>query len=155
MKCNADQSNQPNVHALDIHACYADLVTGIYHWLLDNYGDSSTPLVGSQIEDFQNHHEQPWFITDCEFCNNVHKVTIRWKLAACALTLSYISKRHKIYARHLNLGTTVQCLLVSRDAFALHTQQTLLLFELAMEHFQCCHCCFQTSTSILTCTYQV
>ena len=52
----------------------SDLGTGIYHWGVDNYGDSKTPLVGSQIAAFQGHHQRPWTITEREFCNNVHKV---------------------------------------------------------------------------------
>ncbi|KAF3573073.1 hypothetical protein F2Q69_00060378 [Brassica cretica] len=28
----------------------ADLGSGLYHWAIDNYGDESTPLVGTQIE---------------------------------------------------------------------------------------------------------
>ncbi len=59
-----------------IFACrmIADFLTGIYHWSVDNYGDGSTPVVGSQIAAFQGHHQKPWTITEREFCNNVHKV---------------------------------------------------------------------------------
>lgn len=52
----------------------ADFLTGVYHWSVDNYGDGSTPVVGSQIAAFQGHHQKPWTITEREFCNNVHKV---------------------------------------------------------------------------------
>lgn len=35
---------------------FADLVSGVFHWSVDNYGDGSTPLFGSVIEAFQGHH---------------------------------------------------------------------------------------------------
>ncbi|CAN6915158.1 unnamed protein product [Brassica oleracea var. botrytis] len=50
----------------------ADLGSGVYHWAIDNYGDESTPLVGSQIEAFQGHHKWPWTITKRQFANNLH-----------------------------------------------------------------------------------
>lgn len=34
----------------------ADLVSGVFHWSVDNYGDGSTPVFGSVIEAFQGHH---------------------------------------------------------------------------------------------------
>ena len=46
----------------------------MYHWGVDNYGDGSTPIFGSQIVGFQGHHQWPWVITQREFCNNMHKV---------------------------------------------------------------------------------
>ena len=57
-----------------------DLLTGVYHWGVDNYGDGSTPVLGEQIAAFQGHHKEPWTITEREFCNNVHKVGL---LALC------------------------------------------------------------------------
>jgi ubiquitin-conjugating enzyme E2 variant len=51
---------------------FADLGSGIYHWAIDNYGDESTPLVGSQIEAAQGHHKWPWTITKRQFANNSH-----------------------------------------------------------------------------------
>lgn len=42
------------------HHTAADFLTGVYHWSVDNYGDRSTPVVGSQIADFQRHHQKPW-----------------------------------------------------------------------------------------------
>ncbi|KAL5972684.1 Fatty acid desaturase 4, chloroplastic [Asimina triloba] len=50
----------------------ADLGTGVYHWGIDNYGDASTPIFGSQIEAFQGHHKWPWTITRRQFANNLH-----------------------------------------------------------------------------------
>lgn len=50
----------------------ADLGSGVYHWAIDNYGDGSTPVFGSQIEAFQGHHKWPWTITRRQFANNLH-----------------------------------------------------------------------------------
>ncbi|XVF34026.1 hypothetical protein REPUB_Repub18cG0021600 [Reevesia pubescens] len=50
----------------------ADLLSGVYHWGIDNYGDESTPIFGSQIEGFQGHHKWPWTITRRQFANNLH-----------------------------------------------------------------------------------
>lgn len=38
----------------------ADLVSGVFHWSVDNYGDGRTPVFGAVIEAFQGHHgERP------------------------------------------------------------------------------------------------
>lgn len=50
----------------------ADLGSGVYHWGIDNYGDATTPIFGSQIEAFQGHHKWPWTITKRQFANNLH-----------------------------------------------------------------------------------
>ena len=50
----------------------ADLVSGVYHWGIDNYGSASTPIFGTQIEAFQGHHKWPWTITRRQFANNLH-----------------------------------------------------------------------------------
>ncbi|KAK9269264.1 hypothetical protein L1049_001034 [Liquidambar formosana] len=50
----------------------ADLGSGVYHWAIDNYGDASTPIFGTQIEAFQGHHKWPWTITRRQFANNLH-----------------------------------------------------------------------------------
>ncbi|PON51528.1 B domain of TMEM189, localization domain containing protein [Parasponia andersonii] len=50
----------------------ADLWSGVYHWVIDNYGNTSTPLFGDQIEEFQGHHMWPWVITKRQFANNLH-----------------------------------------------------------------------------------
>ncbi|KAL5804135.1 hypothetical protein ACOSQ3_030935 [Xanthoceras sorbifolium] len=52
----------------------ADLGSGVYHWGIDNYGDASTPIFGSQIEAFQGHHKWPWTITRRQFANNLHSL---------------------------------------------------------------------------------
>jgi hypothetical protein len=38
----------------------ADLGSGVFHWIVDNYGDASTPALGSIIDAFQGHHARPW-----------------------------------------------------------------------------------------------
>lgn len=53
---------------------FSDLGTGIFHWAVDNYGNSKTPVAGGVIASFQGHHQRPWTITEREFCNNVHMV---------------------------------------------------------------------------------
>ncbi|KAI4320775.1 hypothetical protein MLD38_034220 [Melastoma candidum] len=50
----------------------ADLGSGVYHWGIDNYGNASTPVFGSQIEAFQGHHKWPWTITRRQVANNLH-----------------------------------------------------------------------------------
>ncbi|KAJ0102856.1 hypothetical protein Patl1_04234 [Pistacia atlantica] len=50
----------------------ADLGSGVYHWGIDNYGNASTPIFGSQIDAFQGHHKWPWTITRRQFANNLH-----------------------------------------------------------------------------------
>lgn len=34
----------------------ADLVSGVFHWSVDNYGNKDTPVFGTVIEAFQGHH---------------------------------------------------------------------------------------------------
>jgi len=54
----------------------ADFLSGVYHWLADNFGDANTPIFGRQIAAFQGHHRQPWIITEREFCNNIHGIAL-------------------------------------------------------------------------------
>jgi palmitoyl-[glycerolipid] 3-(E)-desaturase len=68
-------------------ASAADLGSGVYHWAVDNYGSSETPLVGTQIAAFQGHHQRPWVITQREFCNNC-SLTFKPAGIAAALLLS-------------------------------------------------------------------
>ena len=49
----------------------ADLGSGVFHWIVDNYGDAKTPALGTIIDAFQGHHARPWTITQREFCNNL------------------------------------------------------------------------------------
>lgn len=41
----------------------ADLVVGLFHFFVDNYGNATTPVLGQVIEAFQGHHDAPWLIT--------------------------------------------------------------------------------------------
>ncbi|KAF4368706.1 hypothetical protein G4B88_000963 [Cannabis sativa] len=49
-----------------------DLVSGLYHWAVDNYGSASTPIFGKQVKAFQLHHELPMRINKHEFVNRTH-----------------------------------------------------------------------------------
>jgi hypothetical protein len=49
----------------------ADLVVGVFHWAVDNYGDADTAFMGHVIAAFQSHHERPWLITRGQFCTVV------------------------------------------------------------------------------------
>jgi palmitoyl-[glycerolipid] 3-(E)-desaturase len=66
---------------------FADFGTGVYHFLVDNYGNESTPLVGYQIAAFQGHHKSPWTITCRDFANNLFRLTIPTSPQMLALLL--------------------------------------------------------------------
>lgn len=53
-----------------------DLLVGIYHHSVDNYGSADTPILGYQIEAFQGHHVYPWTITQRAVVNNLYRLTI-------------------------------------------------------------------------------
>jgi len=65
---------------------FADLFSGFFHWVVDNYGGLETPIFGSVIAAFQGHHDAPWTITYRPFSNNVHKICYA-ALPGCILTL--------------------------------------------------------------------
>ncbi|KAJ8747533.1 hypothetical protein K2173_014385 [Erythroxylum novogranatense] len=67
----------------------ADLASGVYHWGIDNYGDESTPIFGSQIEAFQGHHRWPWIITRRQFANNVHALARAVTFFVLPIDLAY------------------------------------------------------------------
>ncbi|CAH2077822.1 unnamed protein product [Thlaspi arvense] len=67
----------------------ADLVSGVYHWASDNYGDESTPLVGTLIEDSQSHHKWPCTITRRQFANNLHFLARGVTLTVLPLDLAF------------------------------------------------------------------
>jgi ubiquitin-conjugating enzyme E2 variant len=47
---------------------FADLATGIAHWLADRYGTVATPIVGPNfIRPFREHHSEPKAIVDHDF----------------------------------------------------------------------------------------
>jgi len=66
---------------------FADFGSGVYHWAMDNYGNSRTPIWGKQIEAFQGHHERPWTITHRQTCNNLHQSAIATMPALLAFLL--------------------------------------------------------------------
>jgi ubiquitin-conjugating enzyme E2 variant len=49
----------------------ADLIVGLFHFFVDNYGSADTPVMGSTVDAFQGHHTQPWLITRGQFCTVV------------------------------------------------------------------------------------
>ncbi|XP_010429223.1 PREDICTED: fatty acid desaturase 4-like 2, chloroplastic [Camelina sativa] len=67
----------------------ADLGSGVYHWATDNYGDSSTPLVGTHIEDSQDHHKWPWTITKRQFANNLYLLARGTTLTVLPIDLAF------------------------------------------------------------------
>ncbi|KAG8365078.1 hypothetical protein BUALT_Bualt18G0066800 [Buddleja alternifolia] len=44
----------------------ADLVSGVYHWAMDNYGSPETPVIGSIIYTFVDHHQHPMELNKCD-----------------------------------------------------------------------------------------
>ncbi|XP_051125170.1 fatty acid desaturase 4, chloroplastic-like [Andrographis paniculata] len=54
----------------------ADLGSGIYHWAVDNYGSSGTPIFGGQIEIFRAHHRQPSAVTRYDTARLVHIMAV-------------------------------------------------------------------------------
>ncbi|CAN7014664.1 unnamed protein product [Brassica rapa subsp. trilocularis] len=67
----------------------ADLGSGVYHWATDNYGDKSTPLVGTHVQDSLDHHECPWTITERQFANNLHFMARGTTLMVLPLDLAF------------------------------------------------------------------
>ncbi|KAM6553573.1 hypothetical protein CsatB_014335 [Cannabis sativa] len=65
----------------------ADLLSGVYHWAIDNYGTPSTPFFGEQVKEFQGHHMLPCSITKRQFANNVHALTRAVTFAVLPLNL--------------------------------------------------------------------
>ncbi|KAF4377734.1 hypothetical protein F8388_011487 [Cannabis sativa] len=65
----------------------ADLLSGVYHWAIDNYGTPSTPFFGEQVKEFQGHHMLPCSITKRQFANNVHALARAVTFAVLPLNL--------------------------------------------------------------------
>lgn len=84
----------------------ADLLSGIYHWAIDNYGSKETPVFGNQIDGFQRHHRYPWTITYRQFCNNIHPVC----LPAIPFSLFLLTTQPSIYVQ---IWASVGCMLVT------------------------------------------
>jgi palmitoyl-[glycerolipid] 3-(E)-desaturase len=66
---------------------FADFSSGVYHFLVDNYGNERTPVFGYQIAAFQGHHKSPWTITNRDFANNLFRLTIPTSPQMLALLL--------------------------------------------------------------------
>ncbi|CAI9760431.1 unnamed protein product [Fraxinus pennsylvanica] len=67
----------------------ADLATGIYHWAIDNYGCSKTPIFGPQIESFLVHHRIPWAIATRPVAYNLHVLAQGVTFMVLPITLLY------------------------------------------------------------------
>ncbi|CAL5007963.1 unnamed protein product [Urochloa decumbens] len=95
----------------------ADLATGVYHWLIDNYGGAGTPLFGAQIVEFQEHHRLPSTITRRDPCNNLHELA---RAAALALvpTGAALSSADALAAAHAFAGALAACLVLSQQFHA-------------------------------------
>ncbi|GJN09429.1 hypothetical protein PR202_ga27435 [Eleusine coracana subsp. coracana] len=98
----------------------ADLATGVYHWLVDNYGDASTPVWGPQIAAFQGHHRYPSTITARDPCNNLHALA---RAAALALVpvdaaISATAGGGGAAAAHAFAGTFAACVVLSQQFHA-------------------------------------
>ncbi|XP_043690662.1 fatty acid desaturase 4, chloroplastic-like [Telopea speciosissima] len=88
----------------------ADLGSGIYHWAIDNYGDASTPLFGSQIEAFQGHHKFPWTITKRQFANNLYALA-----RAVAFVVIPIDLTSNDLVVHAFVGVCSGCIMFSQQ----------------------------------------
>jgi ubiquitin-conjugating enzyme E2 variant len=86
----------------------ADLATGVYHWLIDNYGGADTPVLGAQIVAFQDHHLHPSAITRLEPCNNLHVVA-----AAVAVALPAAGAARAPAAAHACACAFAACVVLS------------------------------------------
>ncbi|KAF8775086.1 hypothetical protein HU200_005138 [Digitaria exilis] len=95
----------------------ADLATGIYHWLVDNYGDATSPFFGAQIAAFQGHHRYPSTITRREPCNNLHSLA-----RAAALALLPVDGALAVgdapAAAHAFAGAFAACVVLSQQFHA-------------------------------------
>lgn len=91
----------------------ADLGTGVYHWAIDNYGDASTPVFGSQIEAFQGHHKWPWTITRRQFANNLHALARATMFVVIPLDLAIADP-----VVHAFVGVCAGCIMFSQQFHA-------------------------------------
>ncbi|KAL2472990.1 Fatty acid desaturase 4 [Forsythia ovata] len=92
----------------------ADLGSGIYHWGIDNYGDSETPFFGKQIEAFQGHHKWPWTITRRQFANNLH--ALARAVTFTVLPLDLICNDNAVL--HGFVGVCLGCIMFSQQFHA-------------------------------------
>ncbi|CAL5007962.1 unnamed protein product [Urochloa decumbens] len=88
----------------------ADLATGVYHWLIDNYGGTDTPVLGAQITAFQDHHLRPSAITRLEPCNNLH---VAAGVVAIALPAAGAALLPAAVAAHAFAGAFAACVMLS------------------------------------------
>ncbi|KAL6653111.1 hypothetical protein ACP70R_012036 [Stipagrostis hirtigluma subsp. patula] len=104
----------------------ADLTSGVYHWAIDNYGDASTPVLGSQIAAFQSHHRHPSSIARREVCNNLHVAAraVAVALPAAEAALTYGVGASAAAAAHAFLGVFAACVVLSQQFHAWAHEKT-------------------------------
>ncbi|KAI3688540.1 hypothetical protein L2E82_46181 [Cichorium intybus] len=90
---------------------FADLGSGVYHWGIDNYGDASTPVFGSQIDAFQGHHRSPWTITKRQFANNLH--TLARVITYTVLPIDLIGHNHPVVMGFVGMASG--CIMFSQQ----------------------------------------
>ena len=66
----------------------ADLVSAVYHFFMDNYGDGDTPVVGDQVVMFKEHHKSPWRVTQKRYHKYVVGQAFFSTNVACLLWLA-------------------------------------------------------------------
>ena len=47
-----------------------DAASGAFHFLVDNYGGPDTPVVGTMVREFQEHHVHPWDLEEVSVWSN-------------------------------------------------------------------------------------
>ncbi|KAK9133453.1 hypothetical protein Scep_012981 [Stephania cephalantha] len=109
----------------------ADLASGVYHWAIDNYGSSNTPIVGAQIHAFQGHHKWPWTITKRQFSNNLHALSRA--VFFTMLPLDLLADANP--ALHAFAGACAGCIMMSQQfhAWAHGTKSRLPRVVVAMQ----------------------
>ena len=90
----------------------ADLSTGVYHWFIDNYGGTATPVIGAQVASFMDHHRHPSAITRLEPCNLLHVLAAAVAVALPAAGAA-LSARGATAASHAFACAFAACAMLS------------------------------------------
>ncbi|KAG0519660.1 hypothetical protein BDA96_08G006000 [Sorghum bicolor] len=84
----------------------ADLSTGVYHWFIDNYGGTATPVIGAQVASFMDHHRHP------QPCNLLHVLAAAVAVALPAAGAA-LSARGATAASHAFACAFAACAMLS------------------------------------------
>jgi plasmanylethanolamine desaturase len=111
----------------------ADLITGIYHFFIDNFGSSDTPIFGNQIKDFQIHHHKP-----TEFLKHSNWESLKLPLLG-SMPLFALAFFYPYFFIPLAIGIAMSQLLhkwahMSKVAWPIKVLQTLQLIISPEEH---------------------